>query len=135
MKEFLRNWRAGKGTALFLMAVLGAVLLLFSSGNKNQKKAETDLVPTRDDKQILEKELSELVLALEGVSRAKVSISLESGNEYIWDNGKNTLVLAGRVRGVAVVCEGGDDPVIRQKITSMLCALFDLPLKAVSVSQ
>jgi hypothetical protein len=54
---------------------------------------------------------------------------------YVFENGKNTLVLSGRVRGVAVVCGGGDNAVYREKIISLLCALLDLPMRSVSVSQ
>ena len=126
--------KGGKSSLLLLLALLGAVLLFCSVGGEKQTKAD-DRLPDYTTKRALEKELEELILTMEGVSRAKVSVSLESGNEYVWENGKNTLILSGRVRGVAVVCDGGADAVIRGRIISMLCALFDLPMKAVSVSQ
>ena len=134
MNEFLRFFKkGGKSTALLLLAVLGAVLLLFSMG-RTEKSAD-DRLPDSATKRALEEELEGLILSMEGVSRVKVSISLESGNEYVYENGKNTLILAGRVRGVAVVCDGGADAVVKGQIVTMLCALFDLPMKAVSVSQ
>ena len=134
MNEFLRFFKkGGKSTALLLLAVLGALLLLCSVG-RTEKKTD-DRLPDSTTKQALEKELEILILSMEGVSRVKVSVSLESGNEYVFENGKNTLILSGRVRGVAVVCDGGADAMIRGRIISMLCALFDLPMKAVSVSQ
>lgn len=38
-----------------------------------------------------------------------------------------------RVRGVAVVCRGGDDPSIKLALTEMLSAVFGIPTSSVSV--
>ena len=133
---FFRHFPKGtKAMVILVLALLGGILLLYSSGTKQEQKQISDLVPSTAEKTALERELSELILQMEGVSRVKVTVSLESGNEYVWENGKNTLVLAGRVRGVAVVCDGAADAAVKQRIVTMLCALFDLPIKSVSVSQ
>ena len=135
MSEFWTFFKkGGKSTLLLVLAILGAVLLFFSARGEGTATAD-DRLPGSDTKRALEKELEGLILSMEGVSRVKVSVSLESGNEYVYENGKNTLILAGRVRGVAVVCDGGADAVVKGQIVTMLCALFDLPMKAVSVSQ
>ena len=135
MSEFWTFFKkGGKSTLLLVLAILGAVLLFFSARGEDAATAD-DRLPDSATKRALEKELEGLILSMEGVSRVKVSVSLESGNEYVYENGKNTLILAGRVRGVAVVCDGGADAVVKGQIVTMLCALFDLPMKAVSVSQ
>ncbi len=133
--EFLRHLKqGGKLFPLLMLLVLGCVILLFSQ--KGEKRTVTDdRIPGATAKAALEEELEELIGAMEGVNNVRVRVSLESGNEYVYENGKNTLVLAGRVRGVAVVCGGGDNAVHREKIISLLCALLDLPMRAVSVSQ
>ena len=134
--ETLRHLRkGGKTTLLVLLAIAGAVLLLLSSRGEAKDGATDGLLPSASSKRALEQELTALILQMEGVSRAAVRVSLASGNEYVWENGKNTRVLSGRVRGVAVVCDGGADPAVRQRIVTMLCALLDLPMKSVSVSQ
>lgn len=134
--EFLRHFKQGtKGYLVVVLFAVGALLLFASVRSEPSGKVEDDRIPTPAVKRSLEKELAELIGEVEGVDRVKVSLTLESGNEYVWENGKNTLVLAGRVRGVAVVCIGGNDPVIKGRIIELVCALFDLPLRAVSVSQ
>lgn len=133
--EFLRHWKqGGKMFPLLLLLVLGGVILLCA---QKGEKAESinDRIPAGAVKEALEAELAELIDAMEGVDNVRVRVSLESGNEYVFENGKNTLVLSGRVRGVAVVCGGGDNAVYREKIISLLCALLDLPMRSVSVSQ
>ncbi|MDD7302369.1 MAG: hypothetical protein ACLR5G_04210 [Eubacteriales bacterium] len=37
------------------------------------------------------------------------------------------------MRGVAVVCRGGDDPSIKLALTEMLSAVFGIPTSSVSV--
>ena len=134
--ELLRHFRQGtKGYVLIVLFVVGAVLLFASVRGDHGESMEDDRVPGLAEKRALEKELSQLIGSLEGVGNVTVSLSLESGNEYVWENGKNTVVLAGRVRGVAVVCTGGNDPSVRERVIGLVCALFDLPMRAVSVYQ
>lgn len=40
-----------------------------------------------------------------------------------------------KVRGIAVICEGGNNPVIKGQITEILCALFDINSTQISVAQ
>lgn len=38
------------------------------------------------------------------------------------------------IRGVAVVCDGGNNPLIKEQITEILSALFDINTKSISVA-
>ena len=114
---------------------MGALLLFFSASNEKTDDLANDLLPSDDAKEALETELVSLICSMQNIRRAKVCLTLESGNEYVYENGNNKIVLAGRVRGVAVVCNGGNDPVVKERICNMLCSLLDLPLKSVSVCE
>ena len=132
--EFLRYCkRGGKGIALCVFLLLGALVLLLLQKSPKEEKQD-DRLPSEAVKIAWEEQLERLLERMDGVSNVKVSVSLESGNQYTYENGKTTVVTAGRVRGVAVVCKGGSDAVLREKIVSLLCALFDLPVRAVSVA-
>lgn len=134
--EFFRHLKeGGKGYLLVILFVAGAILLLIAARSDAESTVQDDRIPSADTKKALESELEGLIGGMSGVSYVKVRVTLESGSEYVYENGKNTLVLAGRVRGVAVVCGGGDDPVIKEKVIDMLRALLDLPMKSVSVSE
>ena len=39
----------------------------------------------------------------------------------------------GNVKGIAVVCSGGDEPEVKLKLTKMLCALFGIGSESVSI--
>ena len=40
-----------------------------------------------------------------------------------------------KIRGVLVVCEGGKDPFVCEKILEAICALLDIPSNKVSVAE
>lgn len=53
------------------------------------------------------------------------------------NNGEEGLVikeLYPRIRGVAVVCSGGDDPQVQSNISSLLSALFDIGSNRISIA-
>lgn len=97
-----------KKSLLVILAVLaiGIMLMLFGSG--------TDGIGTGDT----EKRVAELCERIEGVSDVSVMIVNDAG---------------GSVRGVAVVCEGGDEADVRLTLTELICALFAIPSSSVSV--
>lgn len=67
--------------------------------------------------------------------------SFERKDEYVIVDGESgeqgivVRVAEPRVRGVAVVCEGGDSEVVREQITSAVTALLDISSAKVSVAK
>lgn len=133
--NFLRYCKqGGKGMIWCAFLLFGALILLFWQKSPTDREPKDDRLPDNDVKLAMEAELTGLLSHMDGVSDVRVSVSLENGNEYTYEGGKTTVVTAGRVRGVAVVCQGGEDAVVRERIVSLVCALFDLPVRAVSVT-
>lgn len=110
----------------------------------------------------LEKRLEETVSSLYGAGRARVMVTLECDyetvyardgsyskdeassdekNEYIiidssqQEDGLVLKTVTPRVRGVAVLCEGGNDPYVCEQVSQMLSALLDLGSNRISVSK
>lgn len=110
----------------------------------------------------LEKKLEEMISSLNGAGRTKVTVTLECDyetvyardgsysqkdgasdeeNEYIIidsDKQEGGLVLktvTPKVRGVAVLCEGGDLPQVKNAVSEMLGALLDVGSNHISVSK
>lgn len=91
--------------------ILGILLMLFGgSGGTSFAGSDTDS---------LEKQVEDLCARIAGVSDVHVMISAYTDK--------------GTVRGVALVCSGGEMPEIKLKLTNLLCALFEIPSSAVSV--
>lgn len=102
----------GKKSLWFIIAafVLGLALLIF--GGRDGRISVTSGCTA------LEARLQSFCEQVGGVSGASVLVNLDSD---------------GNVRGIAVVCSGGDDPVVQLKLTRLLCSLFGITSDAVSV--
>ena len=67
--------------------------------------------------------------------------SNSENNEYViydGENGDSPLLLKEKfpsVEGVAVICSGGDDIVVKEKIIDCVCALFNISATRVSVAK
>lgn len=58
-------------------------------------------------------------------------VIIDSGDA---EAGLKLKILSPKIRGVAVICEGGDNPIIKEQITSALSALFDISSNNISVA-
>ena len=115
----------------------------------------TDLQKYADD---LEKEIAGILSRVEGVGKVEVLITLKSGNRKIVekderstgdDAAEETSVyrqnadgssepyvnteLSPGIEGVAVIAEGGGNPVVRQEITEAVQALFDVEAHKIKI--
>ena len=109
--------------------------------------------------QQLEERLTGLISAMDGAGRAKVMVTLEAEEETVHaqdpersrDSGgeasRSTHVLAGgaaalveavlqpEVRGVAVLCEGGDQPGVQRRVTELVSALTGVGANHITVNK
>ena len=110
----------------------------------------------------LENKLKEMITLVNGAGRTKVVVTLECDYETVYakdgslskdDNstdedseyiiidskemqsGLLLKTVTPKVRGVAVVCEGGDNPYVSNAITEMLSALLDIGVNRISVAK
>lgn len=58
-------------------------------------------------------------------------IVLDSGDK---EDGMKVKVLLPEVRGVAVVCQGGGNPIIKEQIITAISALFNISSNKISVA-
>ena len=104
---FLRE----KKSLWFIIAalLLGAALMMFGGGGATVgKSSET----------ALEARIKSFCEQVGGVSNVSVLVTLDP---------------EGKVCGAAVVCSGGDDPVVQLKLTRLLCSLYGITSDSVSV--
>ena len=114
---------------LMLLGVLGIALVL--AGGSMSSQSKTDTANTYIDsidvyKETLERNLTAMLSEMQGVGEVVVVVTLEEGDTYTYAGSKPTSHQMPRVRGVAVVCEGGDSPTVKANIISMLSALLDI---------
>ncbi len=116
-----------------LLLVLGVALLLFaSSGSKKteEKSEEGDLSAYGE---ALEKRLESLCTQVEGVGRAEVMVTFESGASTEYRGSTQIATRPPKVQGVTVLCTGGRATEVRAALTEMLGALLDIGASRICV--
>lgn len=111
---------------------------------------------------ILENRIGEAVSKIKGAGKTHVTITFESSEETFYaknfsgsirenekENEEEIVVIDGKngeepiylktdvakIRGVLVICEGGANPLVKEKIIEGICALLDIPSNKVSVAE
>ena len=152
IKEIIEKIKSKKGIFLLIIGVIIGFLLIFYDSNSNQTK-KTDISNSESIEQytsVLEEKLEKILNEISGVENTKVMLTLESGSEYIYasddtnTNEKhiivdNELVLVKeylpKIKGVAIICKGGNDPIIKSKITDLACSVLGIYSTRVFVSE
>ena len=95
------------------------VMLTFESGSETVYAADTNAAFDRKDSGESDTLKSDVVLVKNGTQ----------------ESGLRVKEIYPKVRGVAVVCEGGANAVIKEQIISLVTALFDIKSTNVSVAE
>ncbi len=139
---------------IIILAFLGILLIVFSGqiGHPSDEKAETvqEYTDVSFYTGYLENRIGDLCRSIEGIQEAAVFLTLDCSSEYVYseDGASDYLILSGsdgeqaimlceiypKVRGVAVVCTGGDLPRIRETVTELLSASLGLPSNKIKVA-
>lgn len=126
-------------------AILGVVLLLVGGGVSRETAAEEVSTESSAEMEAYAKALEEKIRIfcqqVEGVGRASVTVSLESGYRRVYATEDASYVMVGSgsnrgtvyltdepptIGGIAVICEGGGDPVVRQRLIGLLTAAYGI---------
>ena len=126
------------------------------------KESYASLFNSKEKEDELESRLSEAISKIKGAGKTEVMITIESSKELFFEKNSeeskneneseinNELVILNgekedtpvlfktneeKIRGVLVICEGGGNPVVCEKIIKSVCALLDIPSTKVSVAE
>lgn len=157
-KAFDKLKKDKKTLAIILVGLIGMLIIMsVPSDNKKHKAAENTVTYSYNTENI-QNEVESLLESIKGAGETKVFITYESDmenvyavnvdeksdgsdahykSEYIITDDESGLILKvmyPKVRGVAVICKGGGDPIIKEKIYSVISALFDISTNKISVT-
>lgn len=104
--DFLRS--GGGGVKLWIILLVGAVLILIGSIGTTQKESTADI----------EERVGEMCSLADGVGRCEVMLTY----------GEN-----GEVASALVLCEGGDSPSVRARVTDIVSSLFGIGTHRIEV--
>lgn len=152
--SFLRQ--SPKKLLVGALAAVGVLLLVigaFAGQKKDVPDAADDREMALDYARSLEERISKLCEEVAGVSDVSVLLTLDGGTEHVYAEnsagseenyviisvgGEERTVLVrdiySTVRGIAVVCRGGDDIAVRRKLTELLSCALGVPISKISVA-
>lgn len=129
-----------KARIVLVFVGLGAILLIFLSGQFMSDEGNAESVTELSAltySESLSTELVNMIECIENAGKAQVLLTLESSYEYVYLDDDKTLskILEPKIRGVAVACTGGNDPVVKEKVTKMLATVLSVSTNSISVSK
>lgn len=150
-KAFFEIIKKKKGIFMLITGLLVGILLVFSESNTPKEEKATDHTEYIESYvNITEKRLESLIEKINGTSNVNVLVILKSGSEYVYasdateSSEKHVIVGSDlvyvkeylpEIEGVAVVCRGGNDPLIKAKITELVCSVTGLYTTHVYVTE
>ncbi len=154
-----------KTMAVLIVALAGMLLIMLSETGENDNKDNTSdnnsqYVMSENE---LCQELENLIENINGAGKAKVMITFEASAETVYaadsqekttkdgekdinseyiiidssggETGMKLKIISPEVKGVAVVCRGAKNSVIKEQIISLVSALFDISSNKISVAE
>lgn len=142
--------------------VLIAMSSLFTPSNKEKDVSSESSIDYSSYSKETEQKLTDIISSISGVGECKVMITFETGSENVYatdselkndenssdskdeyvlynsSNGEKALLIKEKyptVQGVSVVCDGGDDVEVREKVINTVTSLFNISTNRVSVSK
>lgn len=163
-EDFIRKLKKDKKALLTVcLGIAGMLLVVLSelpfseTGAQGVKESNSTHISSE-----LERETEKLISQIKGAGKVSVMLTFESNEEKIYakntdektkgdeekqirsdyivvdssdgETGLTLKVIYPRIRGVAVVCSGGDDPVVRGEISAVVSALFDIGTNRISIA-
>jgi stage III sporulation protein AG len=147
------------------IGLIGIVLILASEmfeNDSSKQEVESDSISYEEYTAQLENRLTELISSIDGVGQCQVMITLENTTESVYatdieiknddsslnekngyviydsDDGETPVLIKEylpKVQGVTVVCSGGDNTAVREKIIESVTSLFNISTNRISVSK
>ncbi len=142
---------------LLLGGALAGILLILLGGAMSEKETQTQTELGTEEasaltayEEALEKELAHICGEVAGVGQVDVLVHLAHGSRVVYStdgDGKTTTIGSGTgekalyetlyspsVSGVAIVCRGGNDPAIQQKLTDLVSTALGISAARVCVA-
>lgn len=150
--------------AAFLGIILLIVSELIPSQSEKEKDETPEQTAADSYEQYaqnIEERLTALISQIDGAGKTKVMVTLECSDENVYAKSEKSSsdsdsgsfeqgyiivesndsqggillkVIEPKIRGVAVVCAGGDSPVVRQSITDTVTAVLDISSARVNIA-
>lgn len=125
-----------KFTRIAIIVCICAIVLIFLSSYIDFPTLKSS-VDADEYCQVLEESLLSVVTQIEGVGNAKIFLTMDNSGENVYLNNSDTKTksITPIVRGVVIVCDGGDDPVVVNRVMSAVTKSLDVSSNKVCVTK
>lgn len=144
--EYIKKHK--KEAAALLVSLVGICLILFGGAGGDAKKSASSKDDVGYYTEYLEKKIADTVKSIGGIEEAHVLLTLDSSSEYVYgestssdyiilEKGEEAVLLHEiypTVRGIAVVCTGGELPRIRETVSELISAATGVPISKIKVA-
>ena len=131
LKELFNNPKAVK---IAVAVGISAILFIFLSSyiDFGAKSADMEKYSAQLSSQLLE-----ILSSVEGVGEVRIFLTMDNAGENIYQNNSDSKVksITPTVRGVVVVCDGGDNPVVMERVMSAVTKSLDISSDKVSITK
>ncbi len=125
---------------IVMVGLIGIALIFissyidFGSSSDNAKEGEFSVKTYSTE---IEEDLQSVISQIEGAGETKVLLTMENSVEYVYldDSTTKTKEIEPLIRGVLVVCEGGDEPVVVGRITEAVTKALDISTAKVCITK
>lgn len=134
--DFKKLYKSPKFTKIVIIVGLSAVLLIFLSSYIDTDSLSRG-VNTEEYCAQLEENLLSIVTQIEGVGNAQILLTMDNNGENVYLNNSDTKTqsITPVVRGVVIVCDGGDDPIVINRVMSAVTKSLDISSNKVCVTK
>ncbi len=160
-KNTTNRFPAKRAAAIaFLCALVGILLIIMGNCRGDEEKDKEIGIETLDPEAYareVEEKVEELCNKIDGVSSTYAVVTLEGGYKAIYatdmqaggtsakkqtvtlgsGSGEHALLLGyenPKIAGIGIVCSGGDDPICRQNVISVVGSAFDVSTNKIFVT-
>lgn len=163
-KNYLTSNQNKKPLLFLFVGFLGMLLITISEilPEREEITYETPYYEIYEQEKLLETRLEDAISKIEGAGKTDVTITFESSKKYCYaensyedsnesetsaenelviiegNNGEEAILIKtneAKIRGVLVVCEGGNDTLLKEKIIVSVSALLNIPSNKVNVAK
>ncbi|MCL1902924.1 MAG: hypothetical protein FWF94_00715 [Oscillospiraceae bacterium] len=124
------------GLALLLLILISEMFSGITGGSQKDSVGDDYIVNVADYETQLERELKRTLSAIDGIGELTIMVTLDSLSETVYaERGASVkTVITPKVRGVAVICDGGGDIIVKQKIVELVSRVFGIATTRISVT-
>ena len=141
--DFRSLFKNEKAFKTLLVGALALIALLFVSDAFSQNDrggsnpaAVSDYTAYEEYEKRLEQKLERAISAIDGVGEFTIVVTLDSLSENVYSergSGVRTVITP-KVRGVAIVCEGGENVIVKQKLIELVSRVLGINTTRISVT-